>query len=187
VIEREARRIAERLVLGLALAFTTACSAGSPATGADDAGAADEPEGDGAATYAPTYHAVYNEVLVHNCALVFCHGGSGDYLQLDSEGDGYASLVGPHAQGPMCGPTGLARVTPGHPDQSLFFLKITNPPCGSRMPLDSIQPLAIRQIDQIGQWIACGALDGDQPCPTDAGVFSFDGAFFAPGADASGE
>jgi hypothetical protein len=129
---------------------------------------------------------VYGEILSPNCALPFCHGGAGDYLQLATADMGYASLVGAHAQGPDCAPTGLERVNPGHPDQSLLFLKITNPPCGSRMPLlyGYSGMLTDRQIDQIGQWIACGALPGGGGCPSDAGAFVWDGAVTAEAGDA---
>ncbi|MGH7434505.1 MAG: hypothetical protein ACRENE_02440 [Polyangiaceae bacterium] len=133
---------------------------------------------DGAPTYAPTYHAVYTEILSQSCFLGFCHSGQeSDYLLLDTEADGYRSLVGTPAQGPMCSGTGLERVAPGHPDESLILFKLTNPPCGSRMPSGRV-PLTTRQIDQIGQWIACGALSGESPCPADAGTFAFDGGFF---------
>jgi len=55
----------------------------------------------------------------------------------------------------------LKRVDPGNPDASLLYLKITNPPCGSKMPLSygtsgSLDPL---QIAQIGAWIEAGAPD----------------------------
>jgi hypothetical protein len=122
-------------------------------------------------TYAPTYSAVYEEVLSPTCATEFCHGGSMDYLQLWSETEGYVSLVGAPAQGSSCAPTGLKRVDPGHPQTSLIYLKITNPPCGSRMPVEygcsgGLDP---RDIEQIRTWIACGALDGDGGCPQEAG------------------
>jgi len=110
--------------------------------------------------YAPTYAAIYDQVLLPNCALVFCHAGTGDYLVITNKDDGYAALVNQPAQGPECAPTGLKRVEPGHPEASLFYLKVTNPPCGSKMPLlyaDASGSLDPRQIDQIGQWIDAGA------------------------------
>jgi hypothetical protein len=163
------------------------CSpAGAGAGDGDDASSA----GDGAPTYAPTYEAVYGEILSPNCALPFCHGGAGDYLQLATADIGYGSLVGAPAQGLLCAPTGLERVDPGHPDDSLIFLKITNPPCGARMPLEYGYSgmLTDRQIDQIGQWIACGALAGDAGCPASAPSFAWDGAVFdEAGADATSD
>jgi hypothetical protein len=161
-----------------------ACSPGGESTTPDDAGDEAPIVGDDGG---PTYQAVYAEILSPNCALPFCHGGAGDYLQLGTADIGYRSLVGAAAQGPMCAPTGLDRVDPGHPDRSLLFLKITNPPCGSRMPLayGYSGMLTVAQIDQIGQWIACGALPGAAACPTDAGSFTWDGAVTTEaGADA---
>jgi hypothetical protein len=164
------------------------CSSGSSrGSGGEAVDAADEPDmsavatctDNTAATFAPTYHAVYCEVLAPNCALAFCHGGSGDYLQLGTEGMGYGSLVDAPAQGPLCGPTGLKRVTPGSPYDSLMFLKVTDPPCGARMPFGYgyVPPLPRDQVNQIGQWIACGALPGSTACPADAGTFSWDGSY----------
>jgi hypothetical protein len=109
----------------------------------------------------PTFSAVYAQVLEPNCALTFCHAGTGDFLQLSSMAVGYASLVDASAQGPDCAKTGLKRVDPGHPETSLLYLKITNPPCGSKMPLyyDNSGMLQPADIDQIEQWITLGALN----------------------------
>lgn len=130
-------------------------------------------------TFAPTYDAVYCEILGPSCAFAFCHGGAGDYLQLGTAEVGYGSLVNAAAEGPSCAPTGLKRVSPGRPYESLMFLKITDPPCGSRMPLSYgfSTMLTPQQVDQIGQWISCGALPGSTPCPADAGTFSWDGSY----------
>ncbi len=175
-----------RSVLAVAwLASSAACSSGGTrtASGNEPVDGGD----DGGPTYAPTYHAVYTEILSQSCFLGFCHSGQeSDYLLLDTEADGYGSLVGAHAQGPLCSGTGLERVAPGHPERSLLLYKITNPPCGVRMP-SGRPPLTTRQIAQIGQWIACGALDGLTPCPPDAGTFAFDGGFAVWGGDASAE
>lgn len=162
-----------------------ACSPGS-ARNAEDEAPVDAGD-DGAPTYAPTYHAVYIEILSQSCFLGFCHSGQElDYALFDTESHGYQSLVGAPAQGPMCSGTGLERASPGHPDESLLVLKITNPPCGSRMPFGRT-PLTARQIQQIGQWIACGALDGSTPCPSDAGTFAFDGGRLSWNGDAAME
>jgi len=129
--------------------------------------AADSGAGEGIVhTYAPTYDAVWNEILVPNCALVFCHAGSADYLQLPSESAGYASLVEVRAEGPLCVDSGLKRVVPYEPDASLMYLKITAPPCGSKMPLSYGYPVTLdpREIEQVRTWIACGAFDGDAGC-----------------------
>jgi hypothetical protein len=120
-------------------------------------------------SYAPTYAAVWNEVLHFNCAVEFCHGGgTADYLELTSESVGYSSLVDAMASGPMCAEAGLKRVDPFHPETSLVYLKITSPPCGSRMP-QGLAPLGAADIDQVRRWIACGAPDGDAGCAADGG------------------
>ena len=108
-------------------------------------------------TYAPTYSAVWGEILSPTCALVFCHAGDSDFLQLPNKEGAYASLLAP-ASGPQCGPTGLKRIEPGHPEQSLLYLKITQPPCGAKMPAYYVDAsLDPRQIEQIRAWIAAGA------------------------------
>jgi hypothetical protein len=131
-----------------------------PATPEASDGTADAGDEAEAPTYAPTYTAVWNEILSTSCALVFCHAGDGDYLQLENKDVGYASLVDASAAGPMCAPTGLERVDPGHPETSLMYLKVTNPPCGSMMPaMGAGPPLTPRQTMQIHDWIAAGALN----------------------------
>jgi hypothetical protein len=122
----------------------------------------------GGRSYAPTYDAVWNEILHYTCAVEFCHGGSADYLQLPGESAGYAALVGVPAQGPLCAPTGLLRVDPFHPEASLMYLKVTDPPCGGKMPLN-VGNLCPADIDQIARWIACGAPNGDGGCEGGAG------------------
>lgn len=115
-------------------------------------------------TFAPTYHAIYQEVLGPTCGVEFCHGGTADYLQLWTEAEGYQSLLRAPAQGPACAPTGLLRVDPGHPETSLLYLKLTSsPPCGSRMPLEygCAGGLDPREVEQVRSWIAYGALEGD--------------------------
>lgn len=122
-------------------AFTYTCSGGPP-------------------TYAATYSAVYCEILSQSCALVFCHSSDTDYLVINDEMQGYGALVNAPATGPLCAPTGLKRVDPGQPDSSLMYLKITNPPCGHKMPIlygDVSGSLDASAIEQVRQWIAAGA------------------------------
>ena len=136
------------------------CSASSTPPDPGDAAEppADAEGADGGAAPA-TYSAVWDEILNPTCALPFCHAGSGDYLQLSSKAVGYASLVNAPAAGPDCGSTGLLRVDPGHPETSLLYLKITSPPCGSKMPIQYGPPMSLsaRQVAQIHDWIAAGA------------------------------
>jgi hypothetical protein len=156
------------IAAGLALG----CSSNGPGGHAQDPAAdastldADEGDdsggdgGDGAVIVRmPTFSSVYQEVLVPNCALPFCHAGTGDYLELADMQIGYASLVNAPAQGPGCAETGLKRVDPGNPDASLLVLKVTTPPCGAKMPRSygssmSLDPAAIQQIRD---WITLGA------------------------------
>jgi hypothetical protein len=115
--------------------------------------------GDGAPTYAPTFSAIYDEILAQSCALAFCHAGA-DFLTITSKDQAYGVLVNAQAKGPQCASSGLKLVDPGHPETSLLYLKVTSPPCGSKMPLlyggasGSLDPL---QIDQIKTWIEAGA------------------------------
>jgi hypothetical protein len=151
-----------RACASLVAVLTTACSSATPPSEGGDA--ADSPfdggdAGMAAPTYQPTYSAIWDEILSPRCALPFCHGGSADYLQLQDKATGYASLVSAPAAGPDCAPTGLLRVHPGDPEASLFYLKVTAPPCGSRMPIQYGAPeyLDSRQTTQIHQWIEAGA------------------------------
>jgi hypothetical protein len=149
------------------LAFVSGCSSGQGTDAGDDGGTAVDAPGV-YRSYAPTYDAVWNEVLHFSCAVEFCHGGGTmDYLTLTNESVGYSSLLD-MASGPMCAGSGLKRVDPLHPETSLVYLKITSPPCGSKMPL-GLAPLGAADIDQIRRWIACGAPDGDAGCAADAG------------------
>ncbi len=156
-------------VAWIAAVFGLACSSGARdghAQGSPD-GAAPEAddegdEGDDAAdaiVRLPTFTDVYQQVLVPNCALPFCHAGTGDYLELADMAIGYSSLVNAPAQGPDCAKTGLKRVDPGHPETSLLYLKVTTPPCGAKMPRSYgsavvLDPLSIQQIKD---WIQLGA------------------------------
>ncbi len=147
-----------RLALVLTAALIGGCSSGS--SGASSEMDADAPVVDAGPppTYAPTYSAIWNEILQPHCAVVFCHAASADYLILPNEMGGYAALVDAAAQGPLCAPTGLLRVDPYHPETSLMYLKVTNPPCGMMMPAEGAGlPLNSRQTQQIHDWIEAGA------------------------------
>jgi hypothetical protein len=115
--------------------------------------------GDGAPTYAPTFSAIYDEILAQSCALAFCHAGA-DFLTITGKDQAYGVLVNAQAKGPQCASSGLKLVDPGHPETSLLYLKVTSPPCGSKMPLlygDASGSLDPMQIDQIKTWIEAGA------------------------------
>ena len=56
-----------------------------------------------------------------------------------------------------CKGIGLMRVQPGDPDKSLIYLKLTNPPCGSKMPPGMFGMATPEQVELVRQWIAEGA------------------------------
>jgi hypothetical protein len=61
----------------------------------------------------------------------------------------------------VCGHLGLREVSPGQPEQSLFYLKLlTAPPCGVSMPPDRLLPSA--RLEQVRRWIELGALNDAQ-------------------------
>ena len=61
------------------------------------------------------------------------------------------------SHGPECGTSGLELVNPGDAGASLLYLKVTEPPCGNKMPAEYEPYLDMRQTDQIREWIAIGA------------------------------
>jgi hypothetical protein len=127
--------------------------------GHEDAGWGSTPPPDGTPpTYAPTFYAVYWEILQPTCGTVFCHG-TGGYYELSTPERGYETIVGVPASSFECRGTRLDRVNPGHPEASLLYLKITEPPCGSGMPpaFGGQALLEPRRIEQIRRWILRGA------------------------------
>jgi hypothetical protein len=132
-------------------------------TGAADIGGAGGTTG--TATFAPTYQAVFTEILANasagNCTFGVCHGGDPDpvgngnlHMFPADPAATYDALVGVTSTGPEC--MGMPLVTPGQPAASLLARKLRpNPPCGSQMPFG--EPLSERQIVQIETWIRDGA------------------------------
>lgn len=124
------------------------------------------PPEDAGPTYAPTFYAVYFEVLRPSCGVLFCHLAPG-YFAVSTPELAYQTLVNAPATSDTCRSTGLMRIAPGQPDQSLLYLKITNPPCGKQMPLSfgvSV-PLDPREVEQIRQWILRGAPEVEAAIP----------------------
>lgn len=169
------RRCTSALVTALAALATTSCASGKhhdlAETSGDggsrsDAGFVTEdaglgwtaPPADAGPTYAPTFYAVYYEILRPTCGIPFCHLTPG-YFTVATPELAYQTLVNAPATSDACRSTGLMRVAPGQPDQSLLYLKITNPPCGKQMPLSfgTSTPLDPRKIEQIREWILRGA------------------------------
>lgn len=123
-----------------------------------------------AATGAPTFTAIYAEVMCNGgCVDAYCHGSRGTWADLDlSQLDGaYYALVNqptgklvPVDMRPTCAESALLRVKPGAPDESLLYLKVSGrAPCGTRMPPPSSEYRALgdAQVAQIRRWIERGA------------------------------
>ena len=144
--------------------FVSACSGGG-AQPSKDAGAGHD-SGVAMPTYAPTLTAIYGEILGKVCAQPFCHqGAAGSPPLFPDKESSYTALVNAPARGMKCadaGP-GLVLVVPGHPESSLLYHKIENPPpadlCGDPMPGGGAMSLDPRAIQQIQEWIVQGAMD----------------------------
>jgi hypothetical protein len=154
------------VAMAVMLAAAPGCSSGSGRGGAVDASAQGESLDGGdldatasaAPTYAPTFTAIYGEILMPICAGPFCHGAN-EFLLMTTREVAYKAMVGVTSSGPKCGDSGLTIVEPGDPDASLLYLKITTPPCGNRMPAAYFPSLDSKQTAQVREWIARGALD----------------------------
>jgi hypothetical protein len=69
----------------------------------------------------------------------------------------YNALLSTTSTSTSC--AGRSLVVPGDPENSLFALKISDPPpCGNRMPLGG-KALSAKQVEMIKTWIAAGAND----------------------------
>lgn len=157
----------------------TGGSGGSGGTGGGGAPCDDAATSDcvcvSAPTHAPTFDAVFDEVLCTNtCTGSFCHGASGEGgLTLHRREEAYADLVGVLADGSECATSGLTRVVPGDATASLLVQKLRpSPACGGAMPqlveLSNIGWVPPDQIAQIEAWISAGALR-TPPAGMDAG------------------
>ena len=167
------------IAIVLVALLAQACSSGSQASRASNTSRSDDasapaPSSDGAPSsdarmparsYAPTMAAIYDEILSLHCAVRFCHiGGTGATPIMSTKDHTYEQLVSVPASGAKCGDAGLAgllRVVPGHPETSLLYLKVENPPpaglCGDPMPSGNSLPLETLDIEQIRKWIVQGA------------------------------
>ncbi len=153
------------------IASTVACGTESGASPSDprDATPEDAPVSDGDVfdprvdageperTYAPTFSAVWFEVLSPSCGASYCHAGDQTGLMLMTADQAYDDLVGVSPKGVDCEDSGLLLVEPRHPESSLMYLKLVEPPCGALMPR-LIGRLPERDIEQVRQWIERGAL-----------------------------
>ena len=128
---------------------------------APDAGGSGMPAAPGPTRAAPaTLAHLQQAVFGPRCA--FCHSGAGGglpaVLDLSSASASRRSLVGTSSLEEP--PT--ARVQPGFPERSLLLQKLeyAGPGPGARMPFDGPY-LTPAEIDEVRQWIADGAPDGD--------------------------
>lgn len=121
-------------------------------------GGGDDPQQPGPDPNALNFGRIAREVInTDTCGGLSCHSGTAAGFKLTTTSQLYPLLVGAKATGPGCEMSGLDRIVPGDPDNSLLFLKIsaTPPPCGKAMPEDN--PLDAAKIDLVRSWIEAGA------------------------------
>jgi hypothetical protein len=149
------------LALGL-----SACNASGSVSGGDVLFEAAAPVPDsGCAPVSPdagvaTFTEVYSQIINGPPGCNGCHtppAPTGN-LDMSTQAIAYTNLVGkPPTSAPLCASeTSLKLVDPGNACNSLIYLKVTGPPCGSQMPLGGT-PLTPAQYDLIGTWINAGA------------------------------
>ncbi|APR78562.1 Hypothetical protein A7982_03909 [Minicystis rosea] len=131
----------QRLLLAALLGGASACS--SPAPG--------------------TFSQIYTDLFpVHTKAQCeFCHSLPPNELSNGALSTGmdkaaaYASLVGKPSMSKTC--AGRTLVVPGHPEESLFYEKLSGAPtCGGPMPLGG-SALTADQLEAVRSWIEAGA------------------------------
>lgn len=122
----------------------------------------------------PTHEAAFTAIYVDifckvGCANPYCHGARGTWqgLDLSNIGVAYGLLVGKPAGrlepvDPIatCRQSGLLRVKPYVPEESLLYLKLSGQaPCGTAMPppTGDNRALSSDELDQVWRWISAGA------------------------------
>lgn len=123
------------------------------------------PMDSGTMSGAPTFTAIYDEIIVASgCnGAALCHGGDVGALPMKSKAETHALLVGVKAGGMNLSGTGtnckdvdILRVAPNKPDDSLLIKKLEGTQtCGDPMPPG--QPLDPAKIKQVRDWITAGA------------------------------
>jgi hypothetical protein len=105
---------------------------------------------------------VYERVIRVRC--ISCHSDAPSYggLAFFPGGASYAygnlvNVSAGQAESFRCRGSGLMRVKPGEPEQSLLYLKLTMPPCGNKMPPPAFTQPTEEQVSLVRQWIAEGA------------------------------
>ena len=147
-----------RTVTVVQLSLLAALGAGSAGCGTADADPSTQ-------TDPGTFTEIYTEIVpVHTKGQCgFCHGlppntiSNGNFSMGMDQATSYAALVGKPSMSMKC--AGKTLVVPGHPEESLFYLKLLDAPaCGDKMPLGG-SALTADQLEQVRSWIANGATD----------------------------
>lgn len=149
---------------------TTSTAAGQAASGSGASGSAAPPAGAAGAAGAAAgtgklsfANDIYPRVIRTRCGS--CHNDMTSFGGLAFFPGGpetaFGNLVGAPAGSTdekyKCRASGLTRVVPGDPEQSLMYLKITVPPCGTKMPPPAFAQVTQEQVDLVRQWIVEGA------------------------------
>lgn len=145
------------------MAVGVAGSSGASAAGAPGVAGAPAQAGTAAAPTGKLSFAtdIYPKVIRSKCSA--CHSDApsfGGLAFFPGAETAYANLVNVPAGNEetyKCKGVGLMRVQPGDPDKSLIYLKLTNPPCGSKMPPGMFGMATPEQVELVRQWIAEGA------------------------------
>ena len=107
----------------------------------------------------PTWSAVYQAMVQRGCnGGTTCHSSAlAGQLQMTSAAAAYSALVSVPAAGSACSTTGLMRVAPNEPDNSLLVQKLeaAMPICGQHMPPGGTVPA--EQLTALRMWIEKGA------------------------------
>jgi len=133
-----------------------------PQSGTGGAGGMGGGAGGASPSGAASFARIYDTLFV-SCRSEVCHGGPLDVpgvgLDLQTRDAAYMAIVDrvAAATGP-CASSGLMRVVPFKPDESLLFLKYAGkPPCGDAMPPAATN--SKENVEQLRAWIAGGALN----------------------------
>lgn len=111
-------------------------------------------------TFSEIYPLIYPQQTKAQCN--FCHGlpanekSNGNLSMGNDKEAAYHALIDSASTSAKC--SGRKHIVPGHPEESLFYLKVTAPPCGDQMPLGG-SPLTSTQVEMIRTWIENGAKD----------------------------
>jgi len=112
-------------------------------------------------TEVPTFTQVEALLIKRGCAEGTCHGGPSPQADLNLEaGFSFDALVNQPCSMPGAEELGLNLVTPGEPDDSFLYVKVTltenDPHLGSPMPTYG-SGLSIEDTEMIRLWIEGGA------------------------------